>query len=402
MKQIASVKENKFRIVARLLLFMATFYSMDSLFAQNKNPELSEVPVKYQIREKQATTEQREFLKKIRQDLQKKGSTFNVGFTSVFDSNLDELTRKVELSDKDKMFLENQIKGHNHIGSISIHRREALFNRKITCSANSEFFDARNYGHVTPIRDQLYCNSWAFATAAGFETSYLKVNGGNPNHIDISEMMLLRCVSRNNGCRSGLPFQALRWMVETNSTLCKESQFPYYVSSDRPSRSEFVNYHDNLTCEVQNCRSDYVAEAWGFVRPDNHWNQIAKKEDIKKAICEYGSVIACVEVTRLWFGYISGVLNDSYDGDFIRNLEFPSANHVVLIVGWCDAKKAWLIKNSWTENWGIDGFAWVDYDSYHIGKMAVWVKAKPKRNWLCKWWQSLTKRNSNTNSKAKN
>lgn len=36
--------------------------------------------------------------------------------------------------------------------------------------------------------------------------------------------------------------------------------------------------------------------------------------------------------------------------------------HAVSIVGYDDSKQAWLIRNSWGEEWGEKGFAWVAYD----------------------------------------
>jgi cathepsin L len=48
-------------------------------------------------------------------------------------------------------------------------------------------------------------------------------------------------------------------------------------------------------------------------------------------------------------------------------------NHAVLLIGWDDEKQAWLIKNSWGEQWGEKGFAWIKYGSNNIGVFAAWV-----------------------------
>jgi hypothetical protein len=39
----------------------------------------------------------------------------------------------------------------------------------------------------------------------------------------------------------------------------------------------------------------------------------------------------------------------------------PGDGHCVLIVGYDDAKKAWLIRNSWGEGWGTGGYGWFGY-----------------------------------------
>ena len=73
--------------------------------------------------------------------------------------------------------------------------------------------------------------------------------------------------------------------------------------------------------------------------------------------------------------YVSG--NDAELEPWVMN-DTPDApvDHAVVIVGWDDAKEAWIIKNSWGTEWGYDGFGWVQYDTQNIGVGATWVEAR--------------------------
>ena len=74
-----------------------------------------------------------------------------------------------------------------------------------------------------------------------------------------------------------------------------------------------------------------------------------------------------------WSGYTSGEL-DGYPSNYAN----PTSNHAILIVGWDDFKQAFLIKNSWGTDWGYDGFGWVKYGNFNIGKRAIVVIAKER------------------------
>lgn len=95
-------------------------------------------------------------------------------------------------------------------------------------------------------------------------------------------------------------------------------------------------------------------------------------DDIKKAVMEYGSAMLPIYMDTMYYnsathGYycMEKKYNASEDGF--------SSNHMVTIVGWDDAYSrenfkaapqgdgAWLIKNSWGAQWGMDGYFWVSY-----------------------------------------
>ncbi len=54
----------------------------------------------------------------------------------------------------------------------------------------------------------------------------------------------------------------------------------------------------------------------------------------------------------------TGELRPPEDG----NWEQPSGGHAMLLVGYDDDRNAWLVRNSWGEEWGDGGHFWLDYE----------------------------------------
>lgn len=66
------------------------------------------------------------------------------------------------------------------------------------------------------------------------------------------------------------------------------------------------------------------------------------------SVPEYGLMVV---------GRESGHVPPPADG----NWEPAKSGHAMLIVGYNDAKNAWLVRNSWGSGWGINGHVWIDY-----------------------------------------
>lgn len=62
-----------------------------------------------------------------------------------------------------------------------------------------------------------------------------------------------------------------------------------------------------------------------------------------------------------------------------KNQKF-STEHAVKIIGWdlIDGKNAWLIENSWGEDWGINGTAYVvaESEELHIERFTLAIALK--------------------------
>lgn len=70
-------------------------------------------------------------------------------------------------------------------------------------------------------------------------------------------------------------------------------------------------------------------------------------------------IVIAISIDRNHFGKIDT------NGDAVyREFENAEGAHAMLVVGYDDAKNAFKVVNSWGENWGNNGFVWIDYKAF--------------------------------------
>ncbi len=208
-----------------------------------------------------------------------------------------------------------------------------------------------NTSILSPVKDQGNCGScWAFAAGAAYEHGY-KLTYGSAK--DVSEQDLLSCGLNCSGenagsCSGGWEYRALDYMLCTGAA--SESAYPY---SNAATTTE-------AAC-VSNPKSMSLA---GWVRIGTSY---PSDDVVKAAIATYGAVTTAV-YARGWTGY-GGDVMDAYPNGSSELVSSSGAtiNHAVTIVGWCDTKGAWIVKNSWGSDWGpYRGYCYVKFGHYNI------------------------------------
>jgi len=186
-----------------------------------------------------------------------------------------------------------------------------------------------NQGIVTPVKDQGSCGSCTiFATTAALESFYKKNNGVSDI---LSEQRALGCLSKTtNICQNGSTINTIANYL-TGSGTTFSSVIPYTASINDGCSSA-----DNLLLKYNN---------YPFIINTVENIGITSNVDLKSALFAHGPVAVSFNVMDDFFNYKTGV----YLWD---NKSAYGGGHAVLVVGYSDSQQAFLVKNSWSSQWG--------------------------------------------------
>ena len=191
-----------------------------------------------------------------------------------------------------------------------------------------ESWDWTEQGIVTTVKHQLECGAcWSFATSAAIESQFMMTYKINTS---LSEQQLIDCDKSNNECEGGNMKKAF-----------------IYLQSHGLMSSEDYPFEGSLgECRYNESKTLVKVKNWAFVPKD--------EELMKKALYKYGPLAGALNGWMLEF-YEGGIFEPWFD--FLC----PSAvNHAVVIVGYGVDEETgtefWKIKNSWSADWGENGY----------------------------------------------
>lgn len=244
-------------------------------------------------------------------------------------------------------------KGETSISQLDTSSRRKLFGNKLITPegtlkyekiAVKEKWDWRNVdgqNWLTPIRNQGNCGSCvAFASIAVFESQYAIDNKLSWLKLDLSPQMLFDCGS--GSCNVGwLPEWATYQLKKTGTVdlACA----PYRSGATGANEMCKENYCDNQSQRTFSILSSST--------PSTRFGGSDKK--VKEAL-KKGPLLTTMNAREDFLYYKGGI--------YKATTSKKAGGHAVALVGFDDEKKAWLIKNSWGEDWGESGYAWISYN----------------------------------------
>ncbi|XP_014091255.1 cathepsin L-like peptidase isoform X2 [Bactrocera oleae] len=203
-------------------------------------------------------------------------------------------------------------------------------------------FDWRTKGGVTPVKFQDKCGScWAFATTGAIEGHVFRSTKKLPN---LSEQNLIDCGPVDfglNGCDGGYQEYAFAFIKDEQKGVQNSATYPYANKKD--------------TCSYN--AANKVAEVKGFavVKPKD-------EKTMKEVVATLGPLACSVYALETLLLYKEGIYAD-------EECNKGEVNHAVLVVGYGseNGKDYWIVKNSWDQSWGEEGYFRLPRGSNYCG-----------------------------------
>lgn len=214
-------------------------------------------------------------------------------------------------------------------------------------------------GYVTPIKNQGQCGScWAMSAASQIESEFMLA--GN-SMWEFSPQQIASCVKKCFGCGGGDTPAAYEYLMDLpkGEGLGSAAFAPYIQSmTDQCLGKRCTESCDDIhldTLKTKSSLTGYYATVtdYSFAVPQctsgacDNQNMTA----LASAIESHGPASICLNAAQ-WSSYTGGVMSVEQCGGFAAS----DLDHCVQLTGYNSAEGYWTVRNSWSTDWGVDGY----------------------------------------------
>jgi C1A family cysteine protease len=288
-------------------------------------------------------------LKRIQEKNSVLGSSPNFGVTKFSDMSPAEF--------KQKMLNYKPSVAHDDISRINAETHSAVSRKlrgKKAFAATASDKDWRDDGAVTAVKDQGQCGScWAFSTTEGIESAFF-LSGYELTELSVEQ--LVQCDTEDAGCNGGDTIAAYDYIQEAEG-LATESDYPY-----TSGRGVTGKCNDNFSVvEGTNVAS------WKYATPACTTRKCEDQDEdtLAATLHDVAPPSICVNAES-WQDYTTGVLKGSSCG----GNGYYSLDHCVQLIGYSGISGNngyWIVRNSWADDWGVDGMIHLEYGANTCG-----------------------------------
>jgi len=232
-------------------------------------------------------------------------------------------------------------------------------------------FDLRDFGgenYVSSVRSQSGGTCWAHGTMAALESNLMMTNlwgavgeVGEPNLAEYHLDWWNGFNDHNND--DGIPRSGNGLNVHYGGDYLMSTA--YFSRGEGAVRDKDGQSYDDPPLRTFHAYHEYYPMHVEWYQMDDELNGI---DDVKSALMEHGAIATCMQHGP-----------DLRDPVTFAHYQPPDdqrdPDHSVTIVGWDDElvtpapePGAWLCKNSWGSDWGINGYFWISYYDKYAGK----------------------------------
>ncbi len=238
-------------------------------------------------------------------------------------------------------------------------------------------YDLRKKNKVPPVKNQSYCGScWAFASIVSVETALM-----GKYTADFSEQAIIDMHGFDFGpCEGGEYSMSTAVMARQGVVSQNQYTYQYLDANDTVPQlpaSAWVGAHIQDVDLIYVDSSPYTA-------------------GVKRAITTHGAAVAVAFYVDE--GMASSTTSDNFNASTCAYYDpkEDSVNHGVAIIGWDDdfspsnfsttppGKGAYLVRNSWGNEWGKSGYFWMSYYDASLQPQAFcFYGVEPATNYKC-------------------